>query len=63
MKHFKREALIQAAIPMAIVLLGLMLMFTVQVLITFVESDKCMDAGGAYDYSAGVCMEPRQETK
>jgi hypothetical protein len=60
MKHFKREAMIQADVYVAIVVLGMAAMFAVPALMTFIESDRCMDAGGAYNYEHGVCVEPRK---
>ncbi len=50
-----------AIIFLAIVLISVLAAIVVPRLMNFLEIDRCLDAGGAFDYERGICeMEQRK---
>ena len=53
--HFRREAKIMVGFFVSIVAVGLLIGLLMPRIRLWVAVDRCLDAGGAYNYQARVC--------
>jgi cytochrome c biogenesis factor len=54
--HFRREAKLMAGVVLAVLLLGVLAAVLVPSIVQFVAVDKCLDAGGTFDYANNTCQ-------
>lgn len=55
-RHFRREAKLMVVVVLAVLLLGVLAAIFGPHLVQFVAVDKCLDAGGAFDYANSTCQ-------
>jgi hypothetical protein len=55
-RHFRREAKLMVGFVLALFAIGVLVAVFVPPLVRFVAVDKCLDAGGAFDYASGTCQ-------
>ncbi len=53
--HFRREAKIMAGLFVAVVTVGLLIGLLVPYVRQWLVIDRCLDAGGSYNYQTRVC--------
>jgi hypothetical protein len=55
-RHFRREGKLMAGVVLVVLLLGLLAAILIPPLMQFFAIDKCLDAGGAFDYATNTCQ-------
>jgi hypothetical protein len=61
-RHFLRETKILVGLFLAPIVLAVLVGLFGPQLLRFLEVDRCLDAGGSYDYDAGICkVEPAEK--
>ncbi|MDD4930065.1 MAG: hypothetical protein PHP85_12435 [Gallionella sp.] len=58
--HFRREAKLMMGIFLFVLLLGLLVAVFAPKITQFIAVDKCLDAGGKFDYKEKVCVGARK---
>lgn len=58
--HFHREARIMVALIIGVIGIGLLVALLAPRLMEWLAVDRCLDAGGSYNYQARVCEGARQ---
>ena len=61
--HFRREAKIMAAFIVGLVLVGLLVGVLAPRIAQSLAVDRCLDAGGRYNYQLRVCEGARTDSK
>lgn len=54
--HFSREAKLMVGICLFVFVLGLLAAIFIPEIKQFFDVDRCLDAGGAFDYKANTCV-------
>ena len=54
--HFRREAKLMMSIFLLVLLLGLLIAVFAPKIMQFIAADKCLDAGGAFNYKTNACV-------
>jgi len=55
-RHFKLESWLMVGAILVPIALGIGAAFVVPWIQTLVASDRCLDAGGSYDYKTEICI-------
>jgi hypothetical protein len=60
-QHFRREAKIMAGVFVVLMVLALAAGVFGPRLLRYIEVDRCLDAGGSYEYDTAACKVERSE--
>jgi len=55
---FKKEAKLMILLPLLVILVGILAGIVVPYVLRQIEIDKCLDAGGSFDYQTKSCLFP-----
>jgi hypothetical protein len=61
--HFRREAKIMAGFIVGLVVIGLLVGLLAPLIVQWLAVDRCLDAGGRYNYETRVCEGARTNSK